>query len=175
MFARALAVLAVLATNGNKVSLAQDEVTAKVGDYVVLELTDQVATEYRVRTGATSNDKDSPHGLSIETTGTITRKLDDGRFRVEHTTPVFKDGKAVRLVTLTANVEPSTITTDITPKNTAAYASPAGFKNAAEPILTTKNARSHRVTLSDINKGVKLSEWKLVEEVGDWRLLLERK
>ncbi len=160
MLIRTLTTLAVLAVFGNESLLAQQNTATKVGEHLAIQMTGDLAVEYAKRTGSINKDK-VPNGLEISTTATIVQKFKDGRIQIEHTSHIVRDGEPVRLVTLTATVDSTKLTTDITPKGTEVYASPG-----AKPTLTTTETQRLRVTLSDL-KALKLRTWTLAEELGE--------
>ena len=82
-----------------------------------------LAVEYAKCTGSINKDN-VPPGLEIATTATITKQLKDGRLRVEHTSHIVREDEPHQLVTLTATVDSTTLTTDITPKGTEVSTSP---------------------------------------------------
>lgn len=160
MLIRTLAALAVLASIGNGSLFAQQNTSAKAGEHLVIRMTGDLAVQYAKRTGSISKDN-VPSGFEISTTATIAQKLKDGRIRVEHTSHVVRDGEPTRLVTLTATVDSTKLTRDVTPKGTEVYASPD-----AKPTLTTTETQTLRLTLSDL-KSLKLRTWTLAEELGE--------
>jgi hypothetical protein len=165
MTIRTLGAFAALAAIANGSLFAQQDKPAEVGDHIVIQMTGDLATEYGKRTGVIKKDQ-LASGLQIETTATVSRKLDDGRIRVEHTSHIVRDDEPARLVTLTATVESAKLTTDVMPKGTPVFVSPTEHKNGTKPTLTTAETRTRRLTLSDL-KGLKLRTWTLAEEVGD--------
>ena len=165
MLVRTLVALVALAAIGNGSLSAQQNAPAAVGDHVVIQMTGELAAEYGKRVGAIKKDQ-VPAGLEISMTATIAQKLDGGRIRIEHTSHIVRDREPIRLVTFTTTVDSTKLTTGITPKGTAVYASPAGHKNGTKPTLTAAETKTLRVTLSDL-KGLKLRTWTLAEELGD--------
>jgi hypothetical protein len=165
MIVRTLAVFVVLAAIGNGSLFAQQNTHGEVGDHVVIQMTGDLAAEYGKCIGTIKKDQ-VPPGLEISTTATIAQKLRDGRVRIEHTSHIIRDREPVRLVTLTATVDSTKLTTDVTPKGTAVYASPADHKNGSKSTLTTTETRTLRLTLSDL-EGLKLRMWTLAEELGN--------
>ncbi len=127
-------------------------------------MTGDLAKEYARRTGSPTGD--APDGLAIETIATIEQQVGDGRIRIEHSSPINTDGKLVRLLTLTATVDSTTVTTEVTPQGTLIYASPADHKKGTKPKLTTKETKTRRLQLSGL-KGLKLRTWTISEEIGD--------
>ena len=166
MLARTLAALTALAVLGNGPLFAQQHVTsAKVGDHLVIRMTGDLAREYAQRTGSLGETK-APAGLEIETHATIAQTLDNGRIRIEHSSHIKHDSKQDRLVTLTATVDRTKLTTNATRKGTPVYASPAAHRNGTKPRLTTEDTKMLRLQLSEL-KGLKLRTWTLAEEIGD--------
>ena len=164
MIARTLTILAVLAAIGHGPLFAQQNEPAMVGDQIVIQLAEDLAAEYGKRTGAIKSDQASP-GLQIETTATVAQQLHGDRIRVEHTSPIVRDGQPTRLVTLTATVKSTRLRTIVTPKGTAVVASPAEHKKGAKPIQTTTETKTRRLPLSDLEE-VKLRTWTFAEELG---------
>ncbi|MGD9636099.1 MAG: hypothetical protein AB7G28_17760 [Pirellulales bacterium] len=163
MKSRALIILAVgtLLLVGPTQAQSADALPA-VGDHLFIDLTGKLAQEYVKRMDVPSGPLP---GLSISTTATIEQRLTDGKYRISHHTRANSAGRP-RLITLTAVVDPSQITTAITPANTLVYASPAVQQAGGTPALTKSDQNSFRVELSSL-KGVKLQTWELVEEVGE--------
>jgi hypothetical protein len=144
---------------GNHLCAQQKDPATKVGDLVVITMTGDLAKEYARRTESLEAN-DSPEGLTIQTTAHIAQRFDDDRIRIEHESGIKTNGKTTRLVTLTATVDPSKVTTVVTPKGTMLYSSPG-----AKPHPTTKETKQLEITLSDL-KGLKLRTWILSEEIG---------
>jgi hypothetical protein len=166
MLVRSMTVLAfvVLLMQGSWLCAKQSGPDLNAGDVLLLDLRGNLAREYARRSS-------SPHsanqgGLQISTSATVVQKLNDGRLRIEHSTPVWRGNKADRLLTLTATIDPKDLRADVTPTNTPTYASPAEHKKGAKPALTTKKTTSFCLPLSELKK-VKLRTWTLTEEVGD--------
>lgn len=160
MVLRILAALTLILGIGNGLYAQQSHATAKVGDHLAIRMTGDLAKEYAQRTGSLRGNQ-APTGFQIEISATIAQHLTDGRIRIEHTSHINRDGGTTRLVALTATVDPTKITKDITPKGAPVYASPG-----AEPKLTTEITKTLRLKLSDL-KGLKLRTWTLSEEIGD--------
>ena len=160
MLTRTLVAVAALAVVGNGSLLAQKNTPTKVGEPLALQMTGNLAVEYAKRVGAIDKDK-VPPGLEVSTTATVAQNLKDGRIRIEHTSNIVRNGEPLRLVTLTATVDATKLKRDVTPKGTEVYASPG-----AEPIQSTKDVQTLRLTLSDL-KSMKLRTWTLTEELGD--------
>lgn len=160
MMIRAFVVLMLFVGIGNRLCAQQEDTAVKAGDLVVLTMTGDLAKEYARRTESRAAN-DLPKGLEIQTVASIEQRFDDGRIRIEHSSGIKTDGKTTRLVTLTATVDPSKVTTSITPKGTMLYASPG-----ANPFPSTEETKGLQITLSDL-KGLKLRIWKLSEEIGE--------
>jgi len=165
MMARVLAVFLVVAVFGNGPLFSQEDASAKVGDLLFVRMTGDLAKEYAQRSGSL-RENEAPAGLEISTSATIAQTLDNGRIRIEHWSQIKRDGKQDRLLTLTAIVDRTKITTDVTRKGTPVYASPAAHKNGAKPSLTTEDANVLRLQLSDLT-GLKLRTWTLESEIGE--------
>jgi len=162
---RTLVALALVAVTGHGLLAQQSDAAAKVGDLLVIRMTGDLAKQYARRTGS-PQETEASAGLTIETTATIEQKLDGGRIRIEHRSHIVRDGHQARLVTLTAIVDSAKFTTDLTPRGTSIYASPADHKNGAHPRTTTEDTKTLRLELSEL-KGLKLRTWTLAEEVGN--------
>jgi hypothetical protein len=145
----------------NCAALAQlRETTIMEGDQIAVNMTGDLAREYAKATGI-KRDMKRIDGLTIETMATVEQRLANGRIRIEHSSQVNQDGKAARLVTLTAIVSRSKVTNEVTPKGTKVYASP-GSKDGK---VTTEQTEMLRTSLSDL-KGLKLRTWTLASEIG---------
>jgi hypothetical protein len=160
---RAFAALVVISSIGCDLFAQQKKTTPGVGDHLVITMTGDLAKEYARRIG--SRGQDLP-GLEIETTATIAQQFGDGRVRIEHSSPVSRDGKLTRLVTLTGIVDSTKVETTVIPKGTPVYASPGDHKAGTKPNLTPDATTTRRLQLSDL-KGLKLRTWTLAEEIGD--------
>ncbi|MBC7967261.1 MAG: hypothetical protein H7Z17_15205 [Fuerstia sp.] len=165
MLIRTLTALVVVLVIGSGLFAQQNDAQVKVGDAIVIHMTGDLAKQYAKCSGY-GRGKELPAGLEIQAIATIEQILDDGRIRIEQSFEMKRDGKQDCLVTLTATVDSTTITTDVTPKGTSVLASPATHKNDAEPTLTSEDMKMLRVALSGL-QGVKLRTWTLTEEVGD--------
>ncbi len=136
-----------------------------VGDLLEVRMTGELAEQYARCIGGLQDNK-APRGLEIETSAMVAQKLDDGRIRLEHSSPIRRGENQDRLLTMTAIVDPAKVKTDITPKGTPVYPSPNAAKNGTKPTTTTFDVKTLRLQLSDL-KGVKLRTWALAEEIGD--------
>ena len=165
MIVRSLVTLTILAALGNGPLIAQQDEAVEVGPIIALQMTGELAAEYLKQTRP-KEDGQVPPGLIIETTAILAQQLNDGRIRVEHTSHTACDSETPRLVTLTATVEPSKLTTDVIPKGAGLYSSPADHKSGSKPTMKTKQTKSWRLMLSNL-KGVKLRTWTLTKELGD--------
>jgi len=151
--------------NGNAASAQEKILSINVGDLLFIQMTGDLAKEY-ARCTRSLKWNESPAGLQISTSATVAQKRDDGRFRIEHSSHIKRDGNLARLVTLTAIVDSTKIASEVTPKNTPVYHSPADHQKGVKPTLTQKDQRTLRLELSEL-KGVKLRTWALAEEIGD--------
>ncbi len=165
MTLRLVVILGFLAVAGNALSAQENSSNVNVGDHLVIQMTGDLAKEYARRTDLLRQNE-SPTGLQISTTAIVAQELDDGRFRIEHSSHITRDGNPARLVTLTAIVDSTKIATHVTPANTPVYRSPADHKKGVKPTLTRKESKTLRLKLSDL-KGLKLRSWTLAEEIGD--------
>lgn len=137
----------------------------EVNGTVILEMSGEIAAEYSKFTNPQKGDT-IPTGLHITTTGSIAQRLENGRLRIEHSTPVWENGVQTRLVTLTAVVDASAVKSTVIPKGTRTFTSP-GASNAGEKGVETKT-ESEQSTLELTNlKRVKLRTWKLENEIGE--------
>jgi len=162
---RTLTALVVVAVMGNGLFAQEGNPSAKVGDHLFIRMTGDLAKEYARRIGLPLGNQ-APAGLKIETSATIAQTLGNGRIRIEHSSRIKRDGKQDRLITLTATVDPTKITTHVTHKGTPVYASPADHKNGTKPALTKGDTKTLRLQLSTL-KGLKLCTWALTEEIGE--------
>ena len=165
MASRVLAMFLVVTVVGNGPLFAKEGSSANVGDHLFVQMTGELAKEYAQCSGVLQKNE-APAGLDVQTTATVAQTLANGRIRIEHWAPIKRDGKQDRLLTLTAIVDRTNITTDVTPKGTHVYASPAAHKDGAKPSLTAEDANVLRLQLSDL-KGVKLRTWTLASEIGE--------
>ena len=165
MTMRMLAALAVLAIIGRSSLLAQEPAHAQVGDPLVIQISGDLAAEYGKRTGTISKDQ-VPPGLRISVVATVAQQLSDDQIRIEHTSHIVRNGGLDRLVTLTATVKSTQLVTDVVPKGTAVFASPAQGSDDGQGSATEKETRTLRLDLSDL-QGLKLRTWTLSEELGD--------
>ncbi len=165
MIVRNLIVLAAVIVFSNGLLAQQHDTPIKTGDHIFIRMTGELAKEYARLTDSPRNDGETS-GYSIETSATIVQNLDDGRIRIERSVPLKRAGKPDRYLTLTATVDKEKLKTDVTPKGAASYASPAEYKNGAQPKLTTEDSKSLRLELSEL-KGLKLRTWTLAEEIGE--------
>lgn len=165
MVVRALVACVIVAVTGAQIHAEQNDAPPKVGDTIFITISGDLAKAYARRVQLIDNADRLP-GLAIGTTARVEQQLENGQLRVEHSGAARADGQTTRLVTLTAIVDSSKITTHVSPKGTPLYASPADRKKGIEPRLSQHETKSHRLELSDL-KGVKLRIWVLSEEIGD--------
>jgi hypothetical protein len=85
---------------------------------------------------------------------------------IDHSTPIDLDKKPQRLLTLTVIVDVTRFVTNVVPKNTPVYDSPADHRNGVTPILLQNEQRTNVLELSDL-KGLKLRTWELTDEIGN--------
>ena len=166
MFRQCITVSAfvIFLVQGNLLDAKEVSPDLNAGDVLLLDLRGNLAREYARR--SSSPDSANQGGLQISTSATVVQKLNDGRLRIEHSTPVWRGNKADRLLTLTATIDPKDLRAEVIPTNTPTYASPAEHKKGAKPALTTKETTSFCLPLSEL-KEVKLRTWTLAEEVGE--------
>lgn len=150
---------------GNSLFAHEVGAAPKAGDHLFLRMTGDVAKEYARLTGAFP-ENGAPAGLEIETSATVTQALADRPIRIEHTSHIIRDGKRVRLVTLTGKIDRKEVTTEVTPKGTPVYASPEDYEKGSKPTATNKDTKSLRLQLSNL-KGLRLRSWALTEEIGE--------
>jgi hypothetical protein len=166
MLVLTLAVLAIVGAMENRSLFAQqNDAAAKVGDHLVIRMTGNLAKQYARCIGSRLKNE-APAGLMIETTATIVQKLDDGQVRIEHVSHINRNGNPMCLVTLTATVNSSKITSDVVVKGTVVYASPLAHQKGAKGTPTQEDTKTLRLQLSEL-KGLKLRTWSLAEEIGD--------
>jgi hypothetical protein len=130
------------------------------GDQIAVSMTGDLAKEYAKATGIELDSK-PVDGISIEIMATVEQRLADGRIRIRCSSQVNQAGKAPRLITLTATVATSKVTSEVTPKGTQVFASP-GSKDKG---VVSNQSEMLRTSLSDL-KGLKLCTWTLATEVG---------
>ena len=165
MAMRTIAIIALVAGIGSILWGQENYTTIDVGGHLVIRMTGDLAKEYTRRTSARKSDADSA-GLEIHTTATVVQNLDDGRIRIEHSSPIRIDNKTSRLITLTGIVDPKRVKCIVVPKNTPVYSSPKDAQDGVKPGLTPKDYNEYRLDLPDL-KGLKLQTWELKEEIGD--------
>ena len=112
-----------------------------MGDLVVVKMTGDVAKEYATRSGMPKQENWPMEGVSISTMATVAQYRADGKYRIECSTRSRKTRIRRGCLTLTAIVDPKQLKSEITPKNTPVYASPADAKNGKRPTLTETEAR----------------------------------
>jgi hypothetical protein len=166
MFARVIAIAVLLLFPTASLFAEDKHPTARVGEPVVVDMTGDLAREYATRTGMPKQENLDLGRVSISLMATIAQYRPDGKYRVEYSLPVAKDKKPARMLTLTSIVDPKQFKTDIAPKNTPVYSSPADIKNGKQPYLTETEEKLLRVELSDL-RNTKLQTWALVDEVGN--------
>jgi hypothetical protein len=166
MYARlAISVVLFIVSTGSL--FAKDNHTSvRVGDLVVVKMTGDAAKEYATRRGIPKQGNVDARGVTISTMATIAQFRPDGKYRIECSTPVEKDKNPPRMLTLTAIVDAKQLKSEVTPKNTPVYASPAEAQNGKRPTLTTTEGKLLHVELSDL-RSAKLQTWALVDEVGN--------
>jgi hypothetical protein len=137
----------------------------QVGDQVFVNLTGEIAKAYARRMGTRVPDN-AGAGLQISTSASVAQKLEDGRYRIEHSSRIQIANRPPRLITFTATVESAQINSDVVPKNTPVYASPADPAAGIKPSLTASDQTTYRIELSDPNTA-KLETWELKADVAD--------
>lgn len=137
----------------------------EINGIVILEMSGELAAEYSKATNPLSREA-IPKGLRITTTGSIAQRLENGRLRIEHTTPVWENGVQTRRVTLTAVVDASTVKLKVIPKGTPTFTSPGASKAGEKGLETKMESEQSSLELPDL-KRVKLREWKLEHEFGE--------
>jgi hypothetical protein len=154
MMVRVFVALMLVVGIGNHVFAEQKDAAVKIGDLVVVTMKGDLAKEYL----RSVSHETTARGVEVQVIAHIAQRLEDGRIRIECS---MSGDKATRLVTLTATIDSSKVTTVIIPKGTEVYASPE-----AKPKLTTEESKDLRLELSDL-KGVKLRTWTLSKEIGE--------
>jgi hypothetical protein len=165
MLSRAFAVAGAVAVLGTMVLATPDKPVVKVGDMIEVQLTGDLAQQFAERTVPPEAGK-LPEGLQVQFLGVVEQTFSDGRFRIEHSSQITREGKLHRLVTLTAVVDANQCATRVTPAGTATFSSPEDANREAQPALTTEASEMLTLQLSDL-KGVKLRTWTLAEELGE--------
>lgn len=163
MVPRVFAIVVLVVALENGVIGQENKVSPKVGDQVILNMTGELAKEYGKRTRVT---REGAPFSNVETPGTIEKVLEDGRIRIEHSTPVYTESNLTGMVTLTVTVESAKLATRTVPNGTQIYASPAAYTKAALPVLSRQDATMRTLHLSEL-KGLKLRSWTLSEEIGE--------
>jgi hypothetical protein len=166
MFARVTLVIIVLIFSSGDLSAQEKHTAARVGELVVLKMSGKAAEEYATRSGMPKKGNLDLSRLSISTTGTIAQHRADGKYRIECSSAVENSKNTPRMLTLTAIVDPTQLKSEITPKATAVYASPADAKSGKPPKLTESAGKLLHVEFSDL-ENIKLRTWALVDEVGN--------
>lgn len=166
MFMRTFAALILVLGIGNGLHAQLKSTTANVGDHLEIRMSGDLARKY-VRSIFPSLKDDylvnnGTLGSIVIVRAAITQQLDDGRIRIEHTSPLPLGLKKKRLVTLTATITPAEIGTKVTPKGTLVRA--IGSLEELRP--TTESTETLELRLSDLSK-VKLRSWTLAEETGE--------
>ena len=156
---RILTALACLFVIGSELLAQENAPPAKVGGHLIIEMTGELAKEYSRRSRGI--DRPVSDAVHVSTSATIAQKRPDGKFRIEHSSPINRDGQPPRLITLTAFVDPAAIKSTVTPAGTLVSANPG-----APGVATTVETKGQRLQLSDL-KNVKLRTWTLAEEIGD--------
>ncbi|MEM1224695.1 MAG: hypothetical protein AAGJ40_03305 [Planctomycetota bacterium] len=144
---------------------ADDQPSADVGDRIVIQMTNELAMAYGRRIGAIKAGIPTP-GLEIEATARVAQRFSDGRIRIEHTTHVTREDEPSSMVTLTATVKQTDLTTVVAPKGTLVHASPSARGRGIEPTPSSMPTVDRRLTRSSL-RGWKLRTWTLAEEVGN--------
>ncbi len=165
MLLRTMIAVAILAGAPICLDAQEPKTSFKVGDQLTIRMTGELAKEYAKRNGfRTTNDQQQ--NILIETPATISQKLGDRHFMIEHSSPIELDKKPQRLLTLTVIVDATRFVTNVIPKNTPVYDSPADHQKGVTPNLLQYEQRTNLLELSDL-KGIKLRTWELMDEIGD--------
>jgi len=167
MLARAMAFLLLFVTMAHPSHA--EEAALRVGDEVSLMMESELAIEYARRSGWLKKDQ-APHGLTVDVSVKVSRKLDDTRYQIECSNLLKgNDDQKDRLVTLTAIVDAGKIESDTIPIGTGFYSSPAAHKEGAKPVPSSADQHSRRLKLSKLDE-LRLRTWTLTDEIGDGRL-----
>jgi len=142
---------------------ANDKPSLGVGTTVFLELTGDLALKYCQLMPHFPKDNLRPElGISVSVSAQIVQNREDGTFRLEYVSPIFKNQKEPTLLTLTASLKSESLVVTQIPKGRLVSSSPADLF----PVATSEIAESVRMQLSDVDD-VKLRTWKVQSEIGD--------
>jgi hypothetical protein len=165
MFGKIVSAFVVVAVMGSLLFANEKAAKINVGDHLFIQMTGELAKEYSRRT--TSQKKmEKLDGIQISTSAMVSQQLEDGRYRIEHTSHIVTNNKSPRLITLTAIIDSANVKQDVVLKNTPVYGSPADHQKGVKPTLTQNDSPIYRLELSDL-KSVKLQTWELAEENGN--------
>ena len=173
-----LLTLIILASLGNGVLAEERHPVDMVGEQISIKMSGKLAEEFSKRVGIER--KNGPaDGYRISILGTITQKLPEGQFRIEHMQPGADGDKRPVMVKLTGVVDAKNIKTSVTPKGTVVLkpkpnpdSEPSGNRTtplnlaAFERSTTSKDQTTHRLELSEL-KGLKIQTWRLIDEVAE--------
>lgn len=165
MFLRLLIALLVTLSLGSNALFAQQDEAENTG-LIVLEMAGELGSEYSKLIGIVKTDWKSK-GRTISVPAHVSYRLADGLVRIEHSTPIKKDGKTTGLVTLSTTIDSDALQIVDVPKGTQTFSAPRRKNEPAKKRTLTKTAtKHHKLALSDL-KGVELRSWKLTSSISD--------
>jgi hypothetical protein len=162
MFVRTFVALAIFALPGNGLLAQESKPSINIGDRLIIRMTGDVANEYARRSGRQTPTANGTR-LVIETPATVSERLSDKHYRIEHSCPINIENKPQRLVTLSAIVDPTKIVGSIAPREINYSSPPTSKKNVVEPVAERPDDQTRKIELSDLRE-VKLQTWELVIE-----------
>lgn len=138
----------------------------EVGRIIQLTLSDKLAVKYARETGILPPRTKIPEGMQISTLATISRRLQNGQYEIEHTRRYKdSDGKPC-LLTLTSAVEGKRFAKQVVSKGTALYNSRADQQRSVKPVLEQSGQGLLSLEFSDL-KGLELRTWSLKDRTGN--------
>ncbi len=162
MLARTFAAIAVFVVTGNGLIAQESKPSINVGDRICIRLTGDVAKEYARRSGRQTPTANGTR-LVIETSATVSERLSDKHYRIEHSCPINLENKPQRLITLSAIVDPAKIIGSVAPREIDYSSPPTSKKNVVLPVATRPEVQTMTIELSDL-KGLNCQTWELVNE-----------
>ena len=162
MLVRAFAALAILALSGSGLFAQESKPSINIGDRLIIRMTGDVANEY-ARCSGLQISKDEGIRRTIETPATVSERLTDKHYRIEHSCPISLENRRQRLITLSAIVDPHRIVGSVDPKQIDYSSPPTSNEKAVIPVVKRLDDQTRTIELSDL-KEVKLQTWELVIE-----------
>jgi hypothetical protein len=172
MIARTAVVLTLFLWFTGNAGAEGGERSVAVGQMITLRITGELAVEYARLSGFKLKGVDDK-SFFIEATATVAQELEDGRLRLEHSTPILQREEQPRLLTLSATIDVKQIEREKS-KAGPVYRAPFPHRPGDElpqGVARTSGERDDsgaRVILSDL-KDVKLRKWYIAEEAGKAR------